>query len=112
MVINYRNKGGKFNKPEDFSKIYVISPKTYERLKKQIVISAEDHSSEVNSDNKIPDKQSKPLQLNTADTSDLIALPGIGPYYAKKIIQYREKLGGFASKDQLLDIYGIDRERL
>jgi DNA uptake protein ComE-like DNA-binding protein len=51
------------------------------------------------------------LQLNTADSSDLVSLPGIGPYYAKKILAYRDKLGGFASREQLLEISGIDRER-
>jgi len=51
------------------------------------------------------------VQLNTADSMELVSLPGIGPFYAKKILQYREKLGGFAEKGQLLEIFGIDDER-
>ncbi len=51
------------------------------------------------------------VQLNTADSVELVSLPGIGPYYARKIIQYREKLGGFAEKEQLMEIFGIDQER-
>jgi len=51
------------------------------------------------------------LQLNSADSSELVTLPGIGPYYARKIIQYRDRLGGFASKEQLMEIFGIDAER-
>lgn len=53
----------------------------------------------------------KSVQLNTADSVELVSLPGIGPYYARKIIQYREKLGGFAEKEQLMEIFGIDQER-
>lgn len=53
----------------------------------------------------------QPVQLNTANSVELVSLPGIGPYYARKIIQYREKLGGFAEKEQLLEIFGIDQER-
>ncbi len=56
-------------------------------------------------------KTAKMVQLNTADSIELVSLPGIGPYYAKKIIQYREKLGGFAEKEQLMEIFGIDQER-
>ena len=56
-------------------------------------------------------RQDNFLQLNTADSSDLVSLPGIGPYYSKKILAYRDKLGGFASREQLLEISGIDRER-
>lgn len=53
----------------------------------------------------------QPVQLNTADSVELVSLPGIGPYYARKIIQYREKLGGYAEKEQLMEIFGIDQER-
>ena len=41
----------------------------------------------------------------------MISLPGIGPYFAGKIIVYRARLGGFAASEQLMDIYGIDKER-
>ena len=52
------------------------------------------------------------VNLNTADTVALKTLSGIGSYYASKIIKYRTKLGGFHSKDQLLEVYGIDPEIL
>lgn len=52
------------------------------------------------------------IELNTADSAELIKLYGIGPYYAVSIIKYREKLGGFAVPEQLLEVNGIDRERL
>ncbi|MFY9116563.1 MAG: helix-hairpin-helix domain-containing protein [Bacteroidales bacterium] len=51
-------------------------------------------------------------ELNTADSADLVMLYGIGPYYAQKILEYRQKLGGYAIPEQLLEIKGIDEERL
>ncbi|HHV04555.1 MAG: helix-hairpin-helix domain-containing protein [Bacteroidales bacterium] len=52
------------------------------------------------------------IELNTADSAELVKLYGIGPYYASRILHYREKLGGFAIPEQLLEVPGIDRERL
>lgn len=51
------------------------------------------------------------LELNSADSVDLVSLPGIGPFFASKIIDYRQKLRGFAFKEQLMEVYGIDQER-
>jgi len=137
VVINYRIRGGKFRKPEDFSKIYVISPKMYDHLREFIdikssqeniaiknivkrdsaIVSKPQTQKETIYDSKITTydviyKERPLLSLNMADSTDLVSLPGIGPYYARKIIQYRERLGGFATKEQLLEIYGIDSERL
>jgi len=120
VVLNYREKGGKFKDAGDFSRMYVISPKTYERVKEYISIETY-KADTIKSDTVVNVKtysasfngyeNRELLRLNTADSIDLISLPGIGPYYARKIIQYRERLGGFATKDQLLEIYGIDKER-
>ena len=50
--------------------------------------------------------------LNRADSAQLVQLYGIGGYFAKKILQYRERLGGsFADKRQLLEIEGFGQER-
>lgn len=49
-------------------------------------------------------KRDTVLDLNTADTMSLQYLRGIGPYIAKRIIWYRQDLGGFVSKEQLRDI--------
>jgi DNA uptake protein ComE-like DNA-binding protein len=51
------------------------------------------------------------IELNSADSVDLVSLPGIGPFYASKILNYRKRLGGFAFKEQLMEVYGIDKER-
>ncbi len=49
-------------------------------------------------------KQASPIELNTADSSTLLTVRGIGPYYASKIIRYRERLGGFYSLKQLNEL--------
>lgn len=49
----------------------------------------------------------KMVDLNTADSIDLIKLPGIGPVLSARIVKYREKLGGFHSVAQLKEIYGM-----
>ena len=51
------------------------------------------------------------VELNTCDTLDLQILRGIGPYFAKNIIKYRELLGGYTGKEQLLEVYGMDSSR-
>ncbi len=116
VVVNYREKGGRFKKAEDFSKMYVVSPNTYERVKSNIAIEIEDNKPDTIKEKEeyMPrtiTRKRELLPLNVADSADLVSLPGIGPYYARKIIQYRDRLGGFVIKEQLMEIYGIDRER-
>ena len=52
------------------------------------------------------------VNLNKADTLGLAELPEIGPFFARNIIDYREKLGGYIEKEQLLEVYGFDSARL
>lgn len=51
------------------------------------------------------------VELNTADTTILKKVPGIGSIFARRIVKYRELLGGFYSVSQLHEVYGIDEER-
>lgn len=91
-IENYRNKGGRFRRKSDFKKMYVVSDTLYARLEEYIDIPK--------------------VELNSADSASLVSLPGIGPYYAKKIITYRERLGGFYDASQLLEIDGFEDEKL
>ena len=90
-IDNYRQKGGRFRRPSDFAKSFVVADSVFERLAPFIDIPL--------------------LDINKADSSALLALPGIGPWYAGKIVSYRKELGGFSHPEQLLEIYRFDRER-
>ncbi|MBQ7222211.1 MAG: helix-hairpin-helix domain-containing protein [Bacteroidales bacterium] len=92
VIINYREKGGSFRKKSDFAKMYVVDSAKFFQLEPYINIEK--------------------LDINSADSIALLTLSGIGPYYAHKILEYRERLGGyFTSTGQLLEIDGIDEER-
>jgi DNA uptake protein ComE-like DNA-binding protein len=59
-------------------------------------------------------KKAKPIlvvELNSADTFDLQQLRGIGPSFARRIVNYRERLRGFNAKRQLLEVFGMDSAR-
>ena len=51
------------------------------------------------------------IELNQADTLTLKKIPGIGSTFARRIVSYRELLGGFYTVEQLAEVYGIDEER-
>ena len=57
-------------------------------------------------------KQGETISVNTADTTQLQRIPGIGPYYARQIIYYGKQLGGFVNKEQLLEIEGFPEDAL
>ncbi len=90
-IENYRSKGGRFRSKTDFQKMYVVSDTLFARLEPYIDIPK--------------------LELNGADSAALVSLRGIGPYYARKILDYRDRLGGFWRKEQLLEIEGFDADR-
>lgn len=110
VILRYREKGGRYFKKEDLKKMYVISPEMYERLIPYIDIpqtsEKESYRYPVNSH---PAKQKTvSVFLNTADTLQLMELKGVGPAFARRIFNYRQRLGGFYKKEQLLEVYGLD----
>lgn len=54
--------------------------------------------------------EAHPIDINRADSVQLLPLPGIGPVFAGRIIKYRELLGGFLNVDQLGEVYGMPTE--
>jgi len=57
-----------------------------------------------------PDFQKPFLEINTCDSASLEALPGIGPVLSARIVKFRKLLGGFASVEQLREVYGLSEE--
>jgi DNA uptake protein ComE-like DNA-binding protein len=112
VIKNYLSKGGKFYKKEDFKRMFCITPSEYAILEPFIAIP-EQKKEYAQSKPEIRETKKKVMvDLNTADSLTLLTLYGIGPSYAKRIIKYRNLLGGFYSKMQLLEVYGFDQERL
>jgi competence ComEA-like helix-hairpin-helix protein len=82
-------------------KVYV--PRRFEKRKNAWV----DYRSLKSARKSVHPKQ-QPIDINTADSAAWVALNGIGPGFAKRIMTYREKLGGFYQVDQLKEVYGLD----
>ncbi len=91
-IENYRQKGGRFHSKEDFSKSFVVPDSVYERLKDYIDIPL--------------------LDINLADSAAFDGLPGIGPYFASRMVRHRDELGGYSCPEQLLEIYNFGEDRL
>jgi len=114
-ILNFQKKGGKFYRKEDLKKIYGISESEYAVLEPFIAISKpayEDetaHKTFVNS--KFPEYKKTIIDINTADSLDLLEIRGVGPSFARRILRYRNKLGGFYAKEQLLEVFGMDSAR-
>ena len=111
-LINFRNKGGKFFKPEDLKKLYGLSPKLYNELEPYILIP--NTRPAFKKDTIYPkhtyEKKTfvkELVEINSADSLKIVYLKGIGPGFTKRIIKYRTLLGGFHSVDQLKEIYGM-----
>lgn len=114
VIMNFVNKGGRFYKPEDVAKIYSISDKEFDQIKDYIKIepkSAVEPTTDKPSERVFAKKTYAPVDINTADSAALVSLPGIGPTFASRIIKYRNKIGGFARTEQLMEVYGFDEEK-
>ncbi len=115
-IKRYLAKGGKFKKPEDLRKIYSLKPELVEKLIPFVVMNQpKKKGGEVWAADSSSTKKkysNAPVELNTADTSTLISLYRIGPGMARRIVEYRDRLGGFLSLDQLTEIYGFDEDIL
>tara|TARA_R110002050_G_scaffold102774_1_gene211606 strand:- start:44923 stop:45939 length:1017 start_codon:yes stop_codon:yes gene_type:complete len=119
-INNYLDKGGQFRKIKDVQKMYVINDQQFLKMEPYLVIPVDTAKRVVASKkwSSRPDtaKTVKPhyivdsfsIEINSADTSDLKRLKGIGSYYARQIVYYRDKLGGYHNLAQL---YEIERMR-
>jgi len=102
-IRNYQSKGGKFRTKEDFSKIWGISNSQKKALSEYIVFEENDNLVE----NTILTTNKILIELNSADSIALELLPGIADKLSKRIVKYRDILGGFYTVNQLKEVYGI-----
>jgi competence protein ComEA len=107
-IRNYELKGGTFRKKEDVKKMYTIPPELYSSLEPYIEIPAEESQT---FKTKNPAPEIKIMELNSMDSVQLTTIKGIGPFFAKTIIKYRNALGGFHSKEQLMEVWKFDQEK-
>ena len=114
-ILHYRHKQGKFRQPEDFRKIYGLTEEQYQTLRPYIHITKDfkitkDTVRLLTAQNIQQDTLVKYLPgtivcLNSADTTELKKIPGIGSTIARMIVNYRERLGGFCRIEQLQEIH-------
>ncbi len=105
-IIKYVSKGGSFKIKNDLKKMQVIKPDLLQQWWNYILLPEElIEKSERSFEHNIKQKDSFSKQnINSASIEDLDKLPLIGEGRAKAIISYRDKLGGFMSIDQLLEL--------
>ena len=127
-VLKYRQKGGRFATPESFARIYGLTEEKFKELKPYIRIS----ESFAKKRKRVWKETPKPavvqkrdtfprvfkypegtkVDVNLADTVELKKIPGIGSVIARMIVAYRERLGGFCSLEQLLEVKYVNPELL
>ncbi|MBQ9558419.1 MAG: helix-hairpin-helix domain-containing protein [Bacteroidaceae bacterium] len=130
-MYRYRAKGGRYHEPADLSYVPGMTNELWDRISPYIRIdrkyqyvtpqprTARPHAmpsgheqTYVRDTVRYPVKMrvGETVELNQADTSALKKIPGIGSYYARQIVRYRQELGGYTSTDQLQEIDGMPED--
>jgi DNA uptake protein ComE-like DNA-binding protein len=114
-IIKYRNKGGRFHSKDDLNKIYGIDHTLVRSYWDYIMIPRiQQYQQKVKQVSYAKPamravEKTKPITvyLNSSDSTELKSIKGVGSYWSNRIIKYRVALGGFISKDQIREMYGI-----
>jgi DNA uptake protein ComE-like DNA-binding protein len=114
-IYRYRARGGVYRSKRDFAQTYGLTKKDFLRLEPYIRISDDYQSAATLFPKEVSDsvrhtvklKEGERIALNTADTTQLMRVPGIGSYYAKEIVRHGKWIGGYVSVDQLDEIEGF-----
>ena len=121
-LLSYRRHNGVLKYKDDFLKIYGMNDSIYSRVKKYIVLPdkyvkekkvttvSTGEFKEKGKKKIIVNEKRKPIEINSASAEDYKKLRGIGDVLSVRIIKYRKLLGGFYSKTQLLEVYGLSIE--
>lgn len=114
-IYRYRARGGVYRSKRDFAQTYGLTKKDFLRLEPYIRISDDyqpaatlfpkEERDSIRHTVKL--KEGERIALNTADTTQLMKVPGIGRYYAKEIVRHGKWIGGYVSVDQLDEIEGF-----
>jgi DNA uptake protein ComE-like DNA-binding protein len=124
-ISRYKAKGGSFRDKEGLHRIYgmedsvfaILEPylkfkeKEKDTSSKYHEYKEKEHPAYAEKTYKKYEADTIVIEINSADSSALLGLKGIGPSFAGRIIKYRERLGGFTSPGQLLEIWGMDSLR-
>ncbi len=114
-IINYRNKGGRFYKADDLERIYGLRHEEFERLfpfvqiETKTSVQKETAGSTSTSESKSVIKETGTflIDINSADTTEWKKLKGIGSKLSQRIVNFRSKLGGFVTVDQVAETFGL-----
>ena len=114
-IYKYRAKGGIYRQKKDFARLYGLTVKQYRELEPYIRISSDyqpastlvgkrQQAERDTLRDPVKIQADQHVVLNTADTTQLKKVPGIGSYYASEIFRHGQRLGGYVSVDQLDEI--------
>ncbi len=122
-IYKYRAKGGVYRTKADFARLYGLTAQKYKELEPYIRITGDYRpAAEVYGEGKaeltlrdtmrypVKIKPGEHIVLNTADTSQLKRVPGIGSGFARAIVRYGQRLGGYVSVEQLREIDNFPEE--
>lgn len=104
-MVTYREKGGRFRRPEDVMKIYGMDSSLYQRVRKLMRFPT---ASGGPTGTKQSEQRQVVFDINQADSVQLDAIPGIGVKLAARILKFRKALGGYIDEKQFEEIYGLD----
>lgn len=107
-IRNYQGKGGSFKNKEGFFRMWGLREEQKSVLSDFVVIEGADNSHA----KLISAIQNSQIDLNSADSIQLRQLPGIGEKLSKRIVKYRDLLGGFYSVKQLKEVYGLSEQTI
>ena len=105
VLRNFQKSGAIFKTKTDLKNCFAITDKFYEKVEIYISIPKIKKAETPI----IKTKKTKQIvELNQADSLQLISINGLGPFYAKQILKYRKELGGFRNYAQLTEIWGLE----
>ena len=112
-ILNYRNSGAQFWKKEDFRKVYGLTETDYKTLSpyidipKKVAPISENTTIPKNIPENFSTRTTIKIDINNSTIEEWKQLRGIGEITAKRIVNFRDKLGGFVSIEQLKTTYNI-----